>query len=107
MTSFAVQLLVDKVATYALLQLRDVCGLRSEYCTCGMLEGSALSKSRHLCVHERCLWWLPSCSGIKSPRIHYCICVLSAGSAQNIGPAGCLKDLAEVKVATYECTREV
>ena len=48
MPSCAVQLLVTKVATYALLQLRDVSWLRSESCTCGMMEASAHVKSRPL-----------------------------------------------------------
>ena len=44
----AAELHGDKVATHSLLHLRAVCGLRPEYWTCGMFEGSSRGQSRHL-----------------------------------------------------------
>ena len=46
---------------------------------------------------------LPSCTWTKWPRMHYCNCVMFAGSAQNIAHAGCLRALPVDKVATYAC----
>ena len=36
----AAELHVDRVDTHALLQMHPVSGLRREYCTCGLFEGS-------------------------------------------------------------------
>ena len=49
----AAELHVDRVDTHALLQMHPVSGLRREYCTCGLFEGSARRpRGPYACMRE-------------------------------------------------------
>ena len=62
-------------------QQREVCGLRPDFCTGGMLEGSARGRSRHLPVppQARSLGWLARRTWTKWPRLHDGCCWLLRG----------------------------
>ena len=49
----AAELHVDRVDTHALLQMHPVSGLRREYCTCGLFEGSGRRpRGPYACLRE-------------------------------------------------------
>ena len=67
------ELHVDRVDTHALLQMHPVSGLRREYCTCGLFEGSARRpRGLYACLREVG----GDCRAARGqwPRMHYCNC---------------------------------
>ena len=106
----AAELHVDRVDTHALLQMHPVSGLRREYCTCGLFEGSARRpRGPYACLREvggdcRAARG-QSChassaatfKGNQSNRVRF------AGSAQMFAQTGSLRARPIAEVATCTC----
>ena len=106
----AAELHVDRVDTHALLQMHPVSGLRREYCTCGLFEGSARRpRGPYACLREVG----GDCRAARGQSGHACITATAkcyqnnsvrfAGSAQIFSQAGCLRAPPMDEVATCTC----
>ena len=106
----AAELHVDRVDTHALLQMHPVSGLRREYCTCGLFEGSARKpRGPYACMREVG----GDCRAARGQSGHACTTATAkcyqnnsvrfAGSAQIFSQAGCLRAPPMDEVATCTC----
>ena len=106
----AAELHVDRVDTHALLQMHPMSGLRREYCTCGLFEGSGRRpRGPYACLREvggdcrAARGQSGHASTTATAKCYQNNSVRFAGSAQIFSQAGCLRAPPMDEVATCTC----
>ena len=106
----AAELHVDRVDTHALLQMHPMSGLRREYCTCGLFEGSGRRpRGPYTCLREvggdcrAARGQSGHASTTATAKCYQNNSVRFAGSAQMFAQAGSLKARPMAEVATCTC----